>query len=599
MYRSYYRILGLIGQGQFGRVFCAVDRQTGEIVALKDLELKRFPTHKFLREISYLLTLKHPNIVGCTGLEYNRTGRYVVMDYCEGGTLRDLINSQEQLSLKQKLNLVEDILSGLAHAHSRQIIHCDIKPENILLKLKPSSWSAHISDFGIARLIEEINSQSGGYTGSPAYMAPERFYGKHSFASDLYAVGIILFELLVGYRPFSGYPGELMTAHLSKTVTIPNTIPPLLSSIIEKALRKLPQRRFKSTEEMLKSVRLASETLGFNSSSVQLFTSLSSVPNATSLNIIHQVSLPQRVSHLAVDKQCVYLGIEDKLCCQIYPDSSLVGKPQEWQVPLKGSLVKLFSHSQGCLTVTDSPVNEGSCISYFRKSHDAGQIFQQQQVCVSRLNQISAIAPGGHWLAFISSSQVLQFLKLPNLERVKTSINCSIDSQLVTLDSRHGMIINSAEEKKPKTQFTLLTRRGNLWRFFSLSISLHSLVSNSHLPDQIFALEVSEKILGILINLKPLKVTRIPLEIKPDFILGQPWGFLLASRQGKVILLGIRGEKLGGFQVEEEITAMAFYDQFRLLMATDYQSEKRLYFINLEEKLANKIYLNSNSNTLS
>ncbi|MDX2097382.1 MAG: serine/threonine-protein kinase, partial [Leptolyngbyaceae cyanobacterium bins.59] len=194
--RSKYRLLGLVGQGQFGRVFCAVHRKTGHLVALKDLDQKRFPTHKFLRELRFLLSLRHRNIVNCQALEHTRTGRYLVMDYCEGGTLRGLMEGEGCVDVAQSLKLTGDILAGLAHAHSRGIVHCDIKPENILLSFQEQQWVGQISDFGIARLSQEM-AEDAGNTGSPAYMAPERFYGQYSPASDLYAVGVMLFELLV------------------------------------------------------------------------------------------------------------------------------------------------------------------------------------------------------------------------------------------------------------------------------------------------------------------------------------------------------------------------------------------------------------------
>jgi serine/threonine protein kinase len=253
--RSKYRILGLVGQGQFGRVYCAVNRQTGQLVALKSLEHQRFPTHKFLRELRFLLSLQHPNIVTCQALEHTATGRYLVMDYCEGGTLRSLMSDRQHLTLRQRLKLIIDTLQGLDHAHSREIIHCDIKPENILLNLQPTGWTARISDFGIARLNQEVGAQGLGNTGSPAYMAPERFYGQYPLSSDLYAVGILLFELLVGHRPFSGTPGELMFAHLNCPVKIPDTIPKAWQSIILMALQKLSARRFQSAGAMLTAIR--------------------------------------------------------------------------------------------------------------------------------------------------------------------------------------------------------------------------------------------------------------------------------------------------------------------------------------------------------
>lgn len=250
-----YRILGLIGQGQFGQVFCAVHRKTGQMVALKNLDHYRFPTHKFLRELRFLLSLQHPNIVNCQSLEHTATGRYLVMDYCEGGTLRQLMNIGGTLTLTQKIGLICDVLAGLQHAHSRGIIHCDIKPENILLALQPGTWQARISDFGIARLTQNESIQAGGNTGSPAYMAPERFYGQYSLLSDLYAVGIMLYELILDERPFSGTPQELMTAHLNQAVVLPDEMPAELQTIVRTALQKLPARRFRSAAEMLQALQ--------------------------------------------------------------------------------------------------------------------------------------------------------------------------------------------------------------------------------------------------------------------------------------------------------------------------------------------------------
>ena len=263
IYQSKYQILHLIGQGQFGRVFCAIHRQTKELVALKELDRKRFSTRLFLREFGFLATLQHPNIVSCRGLEYSPTGRYMVMDYCQGGSLREVLESENKPDSLQSLKLITDIILGLEYAHDYDIVHCDLKPENILLEPQEKGWKARISDFGIARLSEEVNPVKiiNGDTGSPAYMAPERFYGRYSYASDLYAIGVILFELLVGERPFSGIFRDLRNAHLNQTITIPDTVPFILRSIISKASQKLPQRRFASASEMLKSIQMATQVL--------------------------------------------------------------------------------------------------------------------------------------------------------------------------------------------------------------------------------------------------------------------------------------------------------------------------------------------------
>jgi serine/threonine-protein kinase len=263
MQPSRYRILGLVGQGQFGKVYCAGDRRTGKLVALKELSHQSAPTHQFLQELWFIISLQHPNIAACLGLEHIQTGRYLVMEYCEGGTLRNLLEQQDSLRLQEALNLIIGILEGLDYAHQRGIIHCDIKPENILLTLKSQGWNSKLSDFGIARRatvagkLSPSEKPSTFTGGSPAYMAPERFYGIYSPRSDIYSVGIILFELLVGDRPFHGLPGELMTAHLNQRLQIPTDIPEALQTVIQKSLEKLPARRYKTAADMAEALRKA------------------------------------------------------------------------------------------------------------------------------------------------------------------------------------------------------------------------------------------------------------------------------------------------------------------------------------------------------
>jgi eukaryotic-like serine/threonine-protein kinase len=260
---SKYRILGQVGQGQFAQVFCGMHRATGKLVALKSIDSDRFSTQRFLHELHLLSRLRHPNIVQFQTLDYSPQGRYLVMDYCPGGTLRDLMESAFPLKLTQCLNFIIDILQGLVHAHDQGVVHCDLKPENILLVPEGSGWTARIADFGVSRLVENLVSRGGDAApiGSPAYMAPESYYQRYSYASDLYAVGILLYELLMGQRPFAGRPGELMNAHLNQRLVLPPVVPFPLRSIITTALQKLPQRRFVSAQAMLKSVMLAAEIL--------------------------------------------------------------------------------------------------------------------------------------------------------------------------------------------------------------------------------------------------------------------------------------------------------------------------------------------------
>lgn len=129
-----YKILGLVGR-EFSKVFAAIERTSGILVALKELIAAQFSTGSFLRELNFLVTLDRFNVVTCRALEHRPNNRYIVMDYCEGGTLCNLLHNSGQLTLNQSLSLVIDILSKLKFAHDKSIIHHDLKPKNILLKV--------------------------------------------------------------------------------------------------------------------------------------------------------------------------------------------------------------------------------------------------------------------------------------------------------------------------------------------------------------------------------------------------------------------------------------------------------------------------------
>ncbi len=541
--RSYYRILGLIGQGQFGKVYCGIHRQTGKLYALKNLELQRFPTNRFLQELFYLVTLHHPNIVACQAIEHHPTGRYLIMDYCEGGTLRELIESESRVNLMHRLKLIADILSALEYAHQRNIIHCDIKPENILLKLTATGWKASLTDFGIARLSEtRMTAPEGGYTGSPAYMAPERFYGKYSSASDIYAVGIILYELVVGKRPFSGLPGELTIAHLNQRVTVPVTVPAILQTTIETALQKLPQRRFASAGEMLKSVLLAAQVLASQTTSQSLFIA-SETPKRDRLPL-----LPDSITHLVIDSHQVYLGKGDRLCCLTYADDSLKG--QQWEVTFPAPLVELHVSSHVCFA--SSQLNGRWEIYAFPRTSQLKQFTAAPYRILSLKAQtcLSAIAPQGEWLALAIQSDEsepgkLQVLRYPSLNLRQTSFNTPFPSHLIVLDRRYGLVgFADYTQGKTETRFQVFNRRGHFFAGFSLPFTLSSVTTNAAFPYQLLALEASNLTVGVLIKLKPFKITRIALDFVPKFILARLWGYELLDRSGNFMSLDAEGKRI-------------------------------------------------------
>lgn len=576
--RSQYRLLGLVGQGQFGRVYCAVHRKTGRLVALKNLEQQRFPTHKFLRELRFLLSLQHPNIVTCQSIEHSRTGRYLVMDYCEGGTLRGLMESEGHLHPAHCLKLAIDILEGLEHAHSRGIVHCDIKPENILLSVQPDGWTARISDFGIARLHQELaEPQSGSNTGAPAYMAPERFYGQYSPTSDLYSVGILLYELLSGDRPFSGTPVELQAAHLNQPLTFPECIPAPWRPILATALQKLAGRRFRTATEMLLAVR-------------QLESRESVAPNLCS-NLSNQPSTPRKPLLFVADPlPAISVVAKQQVILQapIYTVSPAIagadGRPQslelffahggnvvrrvvgfsgelehEQSTQIEAPVRALYRCDRGCLAVTVDAI-----FLLFRSPTK-----ELSTHLVAALKPGSIVAATGRWVAMAQtnageSAGTLDVLSLwggggkrqgmPLFQQGRFPLRGTAEQtpqnlHLIWLDTRHLAVIDHTNrgEWHPgrwRTRISVFTRRGQQLCEFKLAVPLGQVIPTS-VAHRLLAMDLNDPHSVLLIDLMPYRIRRIGLEIAPCSLTTTLWGSALTDPQGTLILLDHQGQRLG------------------------------------------------------
>ncbi|MBD2313277.1 serine/threonine protein kinase [Desertifilum sp. FACHB-1129] len=577
---SKYRILGLVGQGQFGQVFCGCHRKTGQIFALKNLDRHRFPTHKFLRELRFLLLLQHPNIVTCHSLEHTRTGRYLVMDYCEGGTLRQLMEMQAAPWVESGLKLALDLLAGLEHAHSRGIVHCDIKPENILLTAKPGGWLARISDFGIARLSQELAEETGN-TGSPAYMAPERFYGQYSPASDLYAVGVMLFELLAGYRPFSGPPGQLMSAHLNQPVKIPPQVPPEFHGCILKALQKLPGRRFHSASEMLAALleaqarwlegqapREQSEKVGFSPIQGRLRTE----GKAEGVRQLGTVRSPI-VGIAIVDKQLIWAT-----------QTTLTRYVSRQSFNFKAPIQALLPYQRGCLAVTEQEI-------YDLKLW--GLEATPQRVAQFASPRIAAVEPQGRWIATATQGQPLQgsefqIVPLTGSRRRKTGLNLSLaPRQLLALDSRHIAAI--AAVSPTETLIQILTRRQTSIGVWRLPVSMdRAILGNS--PYQLLAIAPHPTLADttelILLDLKPFRLRRIVLDLAPPVCVAvTSWGYAVGHRSGWIVLLDGEGTVVGRLDLEDfrGLQALIPYQTSGLIASVFHQDRGGLYLLDLRQ----------------
>jgi serine/threonine protein kinase len=601
--RSRYHLLGLVGQGQFGQVFCAVDRETKGLVALKTLDLGRNPTPKFLRELRLLLSLHHPNIVECQTLENLARHRSLVLDYWEAGTLRTLMESEHQLSLPLILHLISDVLQGLALAHAQGIVHCDIKPENILLRLEASGWRAGISDFGVARLSQESLKESANDTGSPAYMAPERFYGQYSFASDLYAVGVLLFEMLVGHRPFSGIPGELMAAHLNQPVQIPETIPFILRSTLTTALHKLPQQRFANAAAMIKSIQIATEVEVSCQPSVRIWLPTAENVASADFRSVRQEPLPTPITALGVQGQQIYWISDHQFVGRNYLDQPDIfnGQPrQQWQILFPHRPEQLFITPQGCYILTRSAASKGgNAYALYALplalAQSGEQINSDELILLTMTGSrlLIDIDPLGKWLAYGLSPwapQVqpipLNFLRLPQLSSIPSPINFLDCSAVKTWNHRYGVAITTnPSEQNPGSgcQLQIFNRRGDPLISYPLPTGLKCLTPSQTLASQGLGIERSDCPQGLLINFKPWQVQRIPLAFEPDFVLSACWGYLLANQQGALELLNPLGQKIARLQTPGRISAIATFGVSGLLIATWESGTGMLFTVDLRE----------------
>ncbi|MGC3955073.1 MAG: serine/threonine-protein kinase [Propionicimonas sp.] len=208
---SRYELVERLGSGAMGDVWLARDRSADTVVAAKLLHRSWLGdpdvVARFVRERAVLLSLEHPRIVRVLDLVVEGDDVAIVMEHVGGGTLGRHLASQGTLPMSAATLIGASLLDGLAFAHSQDIVHRDVKPENVLLAdaEQPVWETLKLADFGIARLVQQNVTRATGLLGTPAYMAPEMLAsGQFSAASDVYAAGVLIYELLAGRTPFAG-----------------------------------------------------------------------------------------------------------------------------------------------------------------------------------------------------------------------------------------------------------------------------------------------------------------------------------------------------------------------------------------------------------
>ncbi|MEX2486770.1 MAG: PASTA domain-containing protein [Nitriliruptoraceae bacterium] len=256
-----YELLRLLGRGGMAEVFAARDQTLGREVAVK-LLLDRFLedasfTRRFQDEARHVARLNHANLVAVydTGIDANQP--YIVMELVEGRSLQDAIRAGG-LTEDRALEIVADVCSALAYAHDRGLIHRDIKPGNILLA---DDGAVKVTDFGIARAVDnETVTRTAAVLGTAAYLSPEQAQGRDvDPRSDLYSLGVVLYEALTGFQPFSGdSPVTVAYQHVQEAPRPPRernpSISPAAEAITMRALAKNPANRYQHAGEMLDDV---------------------------------------------------------------------------------------------------------------------------------------------------------------------------------------------------------------------------------------------------------------------------------------------------------------------------------------------------------
>jgi len=253
-----YSVISRIGSGGMADVYCAQDRQLGRKVALK-LLYRRFAedsefVERFRREASAAAGLQHPNVVGVYDRgEFDGT-YYIAMEYLEGRSLKQLVLDEGPLEPDRAIDITEQILRAARFAHQRGIIHRDLKPHNVIVD---DEGRAKVTDFGIARAGASDMTETGSIMGTAQYLSPEQAQGHAVGAtSDLYAIGIVLYELLAGRVPFDGDSAVTIALKQVSEAPVPPSaynpsVPPELDAIVLRALEKDPAARFADADEFI------------------------------------------------------------------------------------------------------------------------------------------------------------------------------------------------------------------------------------------------------------------------------------------------------------------------------------------------------------
>jgi serine/threonine-protein kinase len=253
-----YKIVAPLGSGGFGTVYLAQDTWIDKKVAIKVPHRQGLDFGELLREPRLLASVSHPNIVSITTAEKQDNIFFIVMEYVAGETLEHLIGTHGALDLHRALDFTCQICNAMDHAHRQGVIHRDLRPANVLVA---EHDMLKVADFGTSRFLE-IAAHGTTVIGSPPYMAPEQFQGKAVFASDIYSLGVTMYQMMTGVLPYDTpaptdldklMSGELVSAPRLKNPSIPKAI----NDVVLKAMAPDVANRYQRATDLMEDVLAA------------------------------------------------------------------------------------------------------------------------------------------------------------------------------------------------------------------------------------------------------------------------------------------------------------------------------------------------------
>jgi len=264
-----YQIIEELGKGGMGKVYKVLDKEINTKVALKlilpEIAVDKNTIERFRNELKTARDISHKNVCRMYDLNREKDTYYITMEYVSGGDLKNFIRRAAPLSTSRALSIGKQICKGLSEAHKIGIVHRDLKPNNIMID---DNGSARIMDFGIARSVKGKGiTGSGIMIGTPEYMSPEQAEGKDvDFRSDIYSLGVILYEMVTGQLPFHGdTPLSIAMKHKGELpkdpIELNPQIPKDFSRVILKCLEKAKENRFQSADEVLQDIKSIEEGL--------------------------------------------------------------------------------------------------------------------------------------------------------------------------------------------------------------------------------------------------------------------------------------------------------------------------------------------------